>query len=105
MSWWGERIAEMQPAQPVRQARPAPTSWLQLGQTTAQPTAPQQPQNAPQQAQTPPSGNYLPPTSGYVQEADEVCPRCKSEDYVQVPPDAEFGGVRAGVVQPTRCFS
>jgi hypothetical protein len=106
MSFWAEKIAEMQPQQPTqRYVERQPTSWLGLGQNAINETAPQQPQNAPQQAQTPPGGNYAPPTSGYVQEADEVCPRCKSEDYVLVPPDAEFGGVRAGVQQPKRCFS
>jgi hypothetical protein len=105
MSFWGDKIAERQPARPAPPPERVRTSWLDLPQTRATQTAPQQPQNAPQQAQVPPSGDYLPPTSGYVQEADELCPRCKSEDYVLVPPDAEFGGVRAGVVQPKRCFS
>lgn len=104
MSFWGDKIAEARPPQP-QQPQHVRTSWLDLPQTRTQPTAPQQPQNAPQQPQAPFSGEYLPPTSGYVQEASENCPRCNSEDYVLVPPDPEFGGVRAGVQQPRRCFA
>lgn len=102
MSFWADKIAETQAAAPPPPPPPR-TSWLDLGRTNQ--TAPQQPQNAPQQAQVPPSGDYLPPTAAVLQAEDERCPRCGSEEYVQVPPDAEFGGVRAGVVQPKRCFS
>lgn len=104
MSFWADKIAETQRAAPAPPPPPR-TSWLDVAQPRTYQTAPQQPQNAPQQAQDPSGGGYAPATAAVLQAEDEVCPRCKSEEYVKVPPDAEFGGVRAGVQQPKRCFS
>lgn len=107
MSFWGDVVAEVRSAQQPAAPR-TPASWWQSGVT---PTAPQQPQNAPGQPQSPASYSYAPGTSQRLEAADEVCPRCGSDDYLEVSLDPTYGG-RTGIAQTgfnmgnaKRCFN
>lgn len=105
MSFWQDRLAERRPAQPQAPQTPRGSWW----QPPAVPSArPQEPISAPA---SPERGNYTPDTSARLSAAEDRCPRCGSEDYVEVPLDVSYGG-RAGIAETgvnlgksKRCFS
>lgn len=94
MSWWAEKIAGSRP--PAPRAPQSQTAWWQP------PRMPSSGLSEPPGAPASPSpSDYAPDASGYVQAALERCPRCGSDEYVEILVDATYGG-RGGKTK--RCF-
>ena len=106
MNFWADKMAERRPQRPAQPQTPA--SWWQQGQPQKAPAPPPASPGAPARTQ---AYDYLPPTSERLEAAEERCPRCGSEDYLEVEMDVSYGG-RAGLAQTgfnmsknRRCFS
>lgn len=106
MNFWTDKLNELRPPQAHR--APAQASWWQQGLPQ---TPPGSRQIDPGRAQPTEPGDYAPGTSARLEAAPDSCPRCGSDDYVEVPIDLTYGG-RAGLAETginlsknKRCFS
>ena len=98
-NFWSDRIAERRP-----QVQPRGAWWREPSDASVRPQEPRRDEYSTNQS------TYTPEASARLNGGPERCPRCGSEDYVEVPLDVSYGG-RSGMAETgvnlgksKRCF-